>query len=557
MDLGLEVPLASPLVLSVGGGMSASAVHKYTLAEGHFENGVPLLTMEHPDPPQNDLSFLDVIGELWTQVIEGEDWDLLFEVIMAELWDAIIFWDVPGRSVFELGPNGSTIDINETAIPEGAGEIACRYWEWGEEGRLHKNRSPEAEQKLKDYNRFLRMVREEIVGMRYGIGGFYAFRPDSLELLETATLSIVYSDEEITDLDESTLGIFFETPEGLWEPIASTVDTLTNTVTATIDQFHVHTVAPRMPQGQYSFSVDVDSLWADGVSTAILTSEPVANNDGSPIEDGTLFTVSATLGMITSVDVDTLAEGVQVETMGGLLTVDYQAGEVSGEATIGAESVNGYAHVQGLVTLYDVGRPDPPSIDTLAQWQDGFTVTWTPSEDLDLAGFLVWYDTDEPGPPYDGSASVWGDDSPVSVGMIDSLVVSGLLESTTFYVAITALDIEGKMSTYSEEFTVIVGVDEQPGVPECVVVEQNYPNPFNPRTIIEYAVPEATHVRMAIYDIRGRLIRKLVDRRMEAGYHQVDWDGTNGQGISVSSGMYFYRAEIGEEIKTRKLLLIR
>jgi hypothetical protein len=97
----------------------------------------------------------------------------------------------------------------------------------------------------------------------------------------------------------------------------------------------------------------------------------------------------------------------------------------------------------------------------------------------------------------------------------------------------------------------------EPPLPRLPDLFQNYPNPFNPLTIIEYAVPTPGHVRLAIYDVHGRLVRKLADQRMDAGYHQVTWDGTNDQGRSIASGMYFYRAEIGEETKTRKMLLIR
>jgi len=86
---------------------------------------------------------------------------------------------------------------------------------------------------------------------------------------------------------------------------------------------------------------------------------------------------------------------------------------------------------------------------------------------------------------------------------------------------------------------------------------QNVPNPFNPVTSIRFTIPETGHTGLKIYDVSGRLIRTLVDRRLVADHYEVTWDGTNNSGRQVSSGVYFYRLVVGKHNKTRKMVLLR
>jgi hypothetical protein len=86
----------------------------------------------------------------------------------------------------------------------------------------------------------------------------------------------------------------------------------------------------------------------------------------------------------------------------------------------------------------------------------------------------------------------------------------------------------------------------------------NHPNPFNPVTRIVYTVPKAGHLSLKVFDIRGRLVRTLVDDRVEAGADQIaTWDGRNDAGAAVSSGVYFYEARTGGEVKVGKMALVK
>lgn len=94
-------------------------------------------------------------------------------------------------------------------------------------------------------------------------------------------------------------------------------------------------------------------------------------------------------------------------------------------------------------------------------------------------------------------------------------------------------------------------------IPEDYLLGQNYPNPFNPETTIRFQLPESQQVALRIYDIQGRLVRVLAAHTFEAGEHQLRWDGRNDQGVSVASGVYFYRFQAGEYIQTKKMMLMR
>ena len=86
---------------------------------------------------------------------------------------------------------------------------------------------------------------------------------------------------------------------------------------------------------------------------------------------------------------------------------------------------------------------------------------------------------------------------------------------------------------------------------------QNYPNPFNPSTTIEYQIPNTGDVEIKIYNINGELVKTLLVQQQTAGSYTVDWDGKNGYGQTVSSGMYIYRVVFGSSVLAKKMLLIK
>lgn len=84
-----------------------------------------------------------------------------------------------------------------------------------------------------------------------------------------------------------------------------------------------------------------------------------------------------------------------------------------------------------------------------------------------------------------------------------------------------------------------------------------YPNPFNPSTIIAFDLPETQHVKLEVFDVSGRKLLTLVDQTMNAGRHQVSWDGKDPHGNPASSGVYLYQLKAGGQRLVKKMMLIR
>ena len=84
-----------------------------------------------------------------------------------------------------------------------------------------------------------------------------------------------------------------------------------------------------------------------------------------------------------------------------------------------------------------------------------------------------------------------------------------------------------------------------------------HPNPFNPQTTVNFNLVGPQHVRVAIYDVRGALVRKLADQSMPAGDHSLVWNGLDDGGRTTSSGIYFVRLIAGSTVETRKIVMLK
>lgn len=107
----------------------------------------------------------------------------------------------------------------------------------------------------------------------------------------------------------------------------------------------------------------------------------------------------------------------------------------------------------------------------------------------------------------------------------------------------TSIIIDVEMSTSAEP---------QGGIPETFELYQNYPNPFNPTTQINFDLPEAAKVRIEVYSMLGQRVSVLVDKQYTAGRHHIRYDAAN-----LSSGIYIYRIQAGDFVKTNRMTLIK
>ncbi|WP_340102761.1 T9SS type A sorting domain-containing protein [Rhodohalobacter sp. 8-1] len=100
---------------------------------------------------------------------------------------------------------------------------------------------------------------------------------------------------------------------------------------------------------------------------------------------------------------------------------------------------------------------------------------------------------------------------------------------------------------------VVTSADEATDeTPAIYSLDQNYPNPFNPSTVIQYSLPEATDVTLAVYDMLGREVVSLVDGQKSAGNYEVSFSAGN-----LSSGIYFYRLTTGNFTKIRSMTFVK
>jgi len=106
--------------------------------------------------------------------------------------------------------------------------------------------------------------------------------------------------------------------------------------------------------------------------------------------------------------------------------------------------------------------------------------------------------------------------------------------------------------TWYQPYETAVGPVPESGLPGRFRLYQNYPNPFNAMTTFRFDLPESGQVHIRIYNVRGQLVKTLLDGRLDAGEHQASWDASG-----LGSGIYFYRIDAEEHRAVGKCLLVR
>jgi hypothetical protein len=112
---------------------------------------------------------------------------------------------------------------------------------------------------------------------------------------------------------------------------------------------------------------------------------------------------------------------------------------------------------------------------------------------------------------------------------------------------------------YELEISPVTGVREQATPPAPALQLRVIPNPFNPSTTIHFVLTESAPVRLDIYNAAGRLVRRLAGERLGAGPHAIPWNGRNGDGAPVASGVYFARCVRDDTgvVATARLVLVK
>ena len=156
----------------------------------------------------------------------------------------------------------------------------------------------------------------------------------------------------------------------------------------------------------------------------------------------------------------------------------------------------------------------------------------------------------------DGSGYVnYMETSPLDISINTNGLETGFYESK---IVVQSLTTDEK-DTLGLQLTVenaLVGLDPLT-IPLVFSLSQNYPNPFNPKTFLDYSLPIAGNVHLAVYDLLGHEIVILVDGYQEPGYKSIIWNGTDKFGNNVSAGMYFYKLRSSDFKKVKKMVLLK
>ncbi|HPS38159.1 MAG TPA: chitobiase/beta-hexosaminidase C-terminal domain-containing protein [Candidatus Cloacimonadota bacterium] len=112
-------------------------------------------------------------------------------------------------------------------------------------------------------------------------------------------------------------------------------------------------------------------------------------------------------------------------------------------------------------------------------------------------------------------------------------------------------------SRSTADFDPPVANDDDVIVPVTSQLTGNYPNPFNPETTISYTVKETSPVTIGVYNLKGQLVKTLINETKASGNHTVVWNGTDENGRAVSSGMYYYKMYAGKYSSTKKMILMK
>jgi len=193
--------------------------------------------------------------------------------------------------------------------------------------------------------------------------------------------------------------------------------------------------------------------------------------------------------------------------------------------------------------------PSTPANAVLAPLANGrIRLSWTlDGTDPDVSHYAVYRSATSGFPVRDSTRLQMTTDSTI----VDSSTSVG----NKYFYRITTVDVHGNESIPTPELgitvTALPGVSEM-NLPDEFGLSQNYPNPFNPSTIIRYALPYKSNVSLTVFNTLGQQVAQLANGDMEAGYHQVQFDG-NG----LSSGVYFYRIHAGDFVETKRLILLK
>lgn len=241
------------------------------------------------------------------------------------------------------------------------------------------------------------------------------------------------------------------------------------------------------------------------------------------IEPSTRVTLTAVTPASMALSKDDTTETVDLRWASAEIDIGPAVGDIS---TV--EIVSGSGEFEGFSWN---GLPIPVSEFTIEPSEDAGTVTWS-----------------------EGNMKINASIHVSAIGFINietRAVASGQITVPPDSIYLTCGEAMDE-----RDFT--AGVDDGPdGIQGSGSYLVGSPNPFSPATTIEYEIFQNAHVRIAIYDVKGQLVRTLVDEQVPAGRYDALWDGRSASGAMVASGVYYCQMEAGTLRQMNKLVVLK
>ena len=327
----------------------------------------------------------------------------------------------------------------------------------------------------------------------------------------------------------------------------------------------------------YPKRVTLDELGEEHMSQLVII-EGVEFEEGGEFEEGTEYQISDADGSSAAFftdfyDADYLEEPQLADVPDGPVDIVGYVGvateDVSGDGVfVTAREHSDIIDSQNISEFGITSPGDDDEIDVAGGENEEISITWEEAEsDSDIE--YTWI-SQQTGLMYKPALfEVDSDDDGAApsltftLGELDMLLdAQGVEEGDAVELdwTVVAREADGDGFRYaSEDLTVTLqrgavtsSEEEMADLPDEVGLEQNYPNPFNPATTIEFQLPEDTHVELTVYNTLGQEVTTLVDDQMQAGHHDVSFDGSD-----LSSGVYLYRLQAGDEVITRQMTFVK
>jgi type IX secretion system substrate protein len=307
----------------------------------------------------------------------------------------------------------------------------------------------------------------------------------------------------------------------------------------------------------------IDNLGANAPAVPIFSNTTVGYDCGIAYDEGTYRTIGSSFEITGLGGTNTLDDAVSGVLdffevgagQGDYFSEEFET-EIPADWTIYATNPDFLYWFEGRVIIFRQNAAAPPLMLVTPELDlsQGETVIFEAGEQFGDPQGRLGYLTDQADPGTFVLIEEFSPNTPMEEYSFDISNITGPgylaweLETTVFsYFSLDNVIIEAGSGTDAEEIF----------IPEITELGNNYPNPFNPETTINYGLKANTYVTLEVYNIKGQLVRTLVNNNIEAGNHKAVWEGLDDNRNRVSSGVYFYKLNTGDYTSTKKMILLK